>query len=96
MANTYDVGDLVRCSGAFTDADGNAQDPATVLVDVRAPSGTTTTYTYGVDAEVVKDDTGAYHIDVDVNAAGPWWYRFYATGSGQSADETYFTAETNF
>jgi len=93
VANVYQVGDLVRCTGTFTDADGNAQDPDAVLCQVLDPSKTLAEYEYGTDPELVKDSTGVYHVDVDVDAAGWWKYRFYATGTGQAADEERFRAE---
>jgi len=89
----FDKGDLVRCSGAFTDSDGTATDPAAVLFKVRNPNGSTTAYTYGVDDELVKDSTGNYHVDVNANVAGLWVYRFYSTGSGQAADEGRFRVD---
>ena len=86
----YDLGDLVRCSAAFTNSAGTALDPTAVIVKVKAPDGTVTTYTYGTDPEVVRDSAGNYHIDVDADASGTWYYRFHATGTGQSADEAAF------
>jgi uncharacterized protein YfaS (alpha-2-macroglobulin family) len=95
--NTYDLGDLVRCSGAFTNASDAAVDPDTVLFQFRTPSGDITTYTYGVDAELVRDSLGNYHVDVDANEVGEWWVRFYSTGSGQAADELSFeVSESRF
>lgn len=93
MANLYDVGDEVRCTGTFTDADGTAQDPTGVTFKFTDPSGNTTTYTYGTDAQLVKSATGVYYVDVNVDEAGRWWYRFAGTGTGQAADELYFIAE---
>ena len=95
MANHYHDGDLVRCTGTLSDSDGVAQDPAAVLFKFTTPSGTTTTYTYGTDAELVKSATGIYYVDVDGNAAGAWPYTFYATGSGQSAAEAFFHVEAS-
>jgi hypothetical protein len=93
MANTYDVGDEVRITGTFTDADGNAQDPTAVFFAFLAPSATSaTTYEYGTDAELVKDSTGVYYVDLDLDEAGLWRYRFYSTGTGQAADEGYLHA----
>lgn len=82
---SYSVGDLVRISSVWTNAAGSAVDPGTVLATYRNPAGTATTYTYGVDAELEKDSTGHYHVDINANAAGVWWYKFYSTGSGQAA-----------
>ena len=88
--NSYDKGDLVRCSGAFTDGSGNAQDPDVVIFKFTNPSGTTTTYTYSTDAQLVKDSTGNYHVDVDADETGLWRTRWEATGTGQAADESAF------
>lgn len=86
----YNQGDLVRIAGTFTTAAGNASDPAAVVAYYRDPAGTTTTLTYGTDAELVRDSTGVYHVDVDANQPGTWRYSFRGTGTGQAADESYF------
>jgi hypothetical protein len=90
----YDLGDLVKVSGAFTDADDVAQDPAAVYVQIKTPAGTVTSYQYGVDADVVKAGTGSYYINVDADEVGLWDYRWYSTGSGQAADEGQFRVGT--
>jgi hypothetical protein len=96
MAN-YDKGDLVRCSAAFTNSAGTAIDPTAVLFKVKDPSGNITSYTYVTDAELVKDSTGNYHVDVDADEVGKWYYRFYSTGTGQAAGDSDFTIlETQF
>lgn len=84
---TYDNGDLVRITGTFTNSAGTAVDPAAVYCQIMSPAGTITAYQYGVDVALVKSSTGVYYVDVDANAPGKWRYRFYATGTGQSADE---------
>ena len=77
---TYDKGDLVRCTGTFTNSDGDAVDPAAILFKVKDPSGNVTSYTYGVDDDLVKLTAGVYYVDVDADEVGEWWYRFYSTG----------------
>ena len=90
-ANTHDLGDLVRVSAEFSDvATETALDPDVVKLSVRAPGIATVTYTYGVDAEVVKDSTGNYHADLNASVAGTWYYRWFSTGEGQAADEKSF------
>lgn len=96
--NTYDLGDLVRCDTSdtpFTNTAGTVIDPAAVFFKVKDPNGTVTTYTYGVDAALVKSAVGTYYVDVNANVAGTWYYRFYSTGSGQAADENSFTVATS-
>ena len=90
---TYDVGDEVRCTGTFTDADGTVHNPTAVFFSFSAPSATSaTTYEYGTDVEVSRASTGVYYVDVDVDEEGKWRYRWYSTGTGQAADESYFHA----
>jgi uncharacterized protein YfaS (alpha-2-macroglobulin family) len=90
MITQYDVGDLVRVSGVVQDEDGTDIDPTTVMFKAKAPSGTVITYTYATDIALVKDSTGNYHVDVNANEAGTWYYRFYSTGTGQAAIEDHF------
>lgn len=94
MANTYDVGDLVRVTGTFTDSDGTAVDPTTVTVYHKDPSGNITEWVYLTDTDVVQDTNGTYYADIDIDESGRWYYRFKGTGSGQAAGETYFQVRT--
>jgi hypothetical protein len=87
---SYHVGDLVRISAAFTNAAGTAVDPTAVFAKYKDPSGNTTTLEYLVDAALVKDSTGNYHVDIDVDEVSRWRYRFYSTGTGQAANEGSF------
>jgi len=95
MANTYDTGDLVRVTGTFTTAAGVALDPTALYLKYKNPAGTVTTLTYGVDAAVVKDSTGVYHVDISATTAGVWMYRWYSTGTGQAAEEHWFTVNAS-
>jgi hypothetical protein len=90
MTNIYDIGDLVRLSGAFTDLTGEPQDPDVVSISVREPDGTITAYVYNTDPEVVKDSDGNYHLDINTATHGDWHYRWYSTGQGQAAGEGHF------
>lgn len=93
MTPLYVIGDLVRCRAVFRDPDnGDALiDPATIIFKAKAPSGTITTLTYGVDVGLVKESTGRYRADVSAATAGQWSYRFETTGTYQAAQEGTFT-----
>jgi hypothetical protein len=92
MANTYDIGDTVRCAYAFTDEDGTAVDPDVVIFRYKTASVAETSYTYGTDAEVVRDSAGNYHVDLTPDTAGIWYYRWEGdAGAASVADETFFT-----
>lgn len=90
MTNEYDRGDLVRCSGVFTNITGAAIDPSVVNISVKTPEGVISTRTFGTHAEVIKVSTGSYHLDVDANESGTWYFRWHSTGVGQSAAESAF------
>jgi hypothetical protein len=87
MANTYFPGNVIRLSTVFT-ASGVAVDPDTVSAYTRAPNGATVTYAY--PADITKDSTGNYHIDIAPTTAGRWVYRWEGTVSNAAAAENYF------
>lgn len=92
---SYSVGDLIRISGTFTNAAGVATDPTAVFAKYKDPSGNVTTLTYPTDAALVKDSTGVYHVDINADEWGWWYYRFYSTGTGQAANESRFEIESS-
>jgi hypothetical protein len=83
----YDIGDKVRSSVVFANSAGTSTDPTAVTFAWRIGDGTVTTYTNGVDAELVKDDTGDYHVDLTLATAGVYYVRWLGTGTVASADE---------
>lgn len=93
----YDVGDQVKLTATFTNASAVAADPTAVTVKTKTPAGVTTTYTYGVDNEVVKSATGIYYILLTLATAGLWYVRFAGTGAIVAAAETSIDVmESNF
>lgn len=93
---SFTRGDIARVSGTIA---GTANlDPGTVYAQVMAPGGSVTTYQYGVDAAVNKPAVGIYYIDVSLDIAGTWYYRFYSTGTGQAvaADQSLVVQESIF
>lgn len=90
--NTYDIGDVVRCQATFTNSAGTALDPTGLTFKFKTPAGVVTTYTYGVDGQLLRTTTGVYYVDLNVTIDGIWHYRFDGTGSGQGASENRFYA----
>lgn len=86
--NTYDIGDVVRLSSAFTQDDAPI-DPTTVSLKVMNADGTSNTYTYAA-GQLVKDSSGVYHYDIAPAARGTYRYRFFSTGIGTAAEEKWF------
>ena len=93
----YDIGDVVRVTAYFT-VDGVATDPSTgPICKYKDPSDVVVTKTHPGDAEVVKDATGRFHLDIEVDESGTWYYNWSGTGTAQGAEEGSFdVAETEF
>lgn len=95
MAGTYDVGDSVRCTAKFRDENNQLADPSVVIFRYRNPAGNITSYTFGVDVQLQRHSIGVYYIDVDIDSAGSWFYRFEATGTVKAASESKFTVRVS-
>lgn len=69
----------------FTDENDALSDPAVITVKVKAPGGTTTTWT-SPNAAITQDSTGIwlFQFPSALTAAGEYW--FYAVGSGGGTD----------
>lgn len=77
----YDIGDLKRIPGIFTDGDGNLADPSTVTFKITEPDGVTTSFIYLTDAELVRDSLGSYHVDWMCAKAGRHFVAWIGTGA---------------
>lgn len=63
-------------------------DPDALTLTIRTPAGVSTTYTYGVGGQVVRDSEGVYHSDVTFTEAGAWTYEWRSTAPTQVQGET--------
>lgn len=78
----HPVGDTITLAVQFTDADYADIDPTTVTFKLFSPDGTVkATYVYGTDAELEKDSTGDYHVEVTPDEPGRWTYHWITTGT---------------
>lgn len=77
-------GSAVRFRGRFQVSDVDT-DPSTVSIQVRDPSGTTSTYTYG-SATISKEATGIYYKDIVLDSEGVWKAYMVGTGLCRAAD----------
>lgn len=83
----YTKGQKVRVSAVFRNNSDVVADPSTITFKWQTPAGVDSDYVYGTDAELVKDSTGNYHVDLTLNEADTWVYRFESTGNPVAADE---------
>ena len=93
----YDIGDRVRLSVEVRDREAAPTDGVYPLVDpdvlvfkMLEPDAVTTTYTFGVDAELVHDGVGEFHVNWDTAQSGVHWSRFSASGNVGAAEELGF------
>lgn len=70
------IGEVGVVSLSAATPSGAPIDPASVLVKIKAPDGTVTTHAYGIDAEVVRDAAGKYHMHQEFSAVGKWAWRW--------------------
>jgi hypothetical protein len=86
------IGDMVRVSSNFVDTANTSTDPNTVVFKMKEPNNTVTTYTFGVNAQMVKESTGNYHVDWLVGASGFHVYNYRGNGVANAAEEASFMA----
>lgn len=86
----YDIGDKRRLTATFKDISSVLTDPTTVTFNMIDPAGVITTFVTGVDAEIVNDSTGVYHVDWTVLLKGIHKYEFVGVGSLIGAEASNF------
>lgn len=69
----------------FKDSSGNDVDPDTVTLRVLDPCGAETSYVYGTDSEITRDDAGDYTASITPDSEGRWNYRWQTTGTGTTS-----------
>lgn len=73
--NKYTPGETVRVRGTFRNELGALADPAGLTVRYRfvddngSTVGSETLLTYGIDAAVVRDSAGRFHVDIPTTLA---------------------------
>ena len=96
--DTYDIGDRVRLSIEVRDKETLGEpliDPDGLQFQMRAPDNTVTTWQYGQDDEVVRDDLGLYHVHWDAAQVGTHWSRFFVSGNVGGAEERGFKVRSS-
>ena len=93
----FNPGDIVRVSTTpgFKNIAGTLTDPTTVRLKWRR-FDTVTTWTYGVDSQVVRDSAGLYRADIPVTDAGTHYFRWEGTGAVIAAEESSFFVGSTF
>lgn len=95
QSKVFKRGQLLRAPAIFRKRDGTLFDPVAVTFRVKRPGSSpqVTELVYGVDADVVKNSVGNYHVLLEVDAAGTWHVRWEGSGPFQAADEISFNVK---
>ena len=80
---------------AFVTVDDVATDPTALTFRHKDPAGTLTAFVWGTDAELVRDSTGTFRVDLILADSGRHHYRWEATGSAHGAEEASFDVRTS-
>lgn len=82
----FALGEKVRARVTYTDPDtGALTDPSSVTAVLRTPSGTLTTYTYGVDAVLSKVSTGLYQLVITLAEVGTYKWKWTGSATDKAA-----------
>ena len=93
---TFAVGQGVEPNARITRR-RRAVDPVTVECHISDPDGTKTSYVYGTDDELVRDETGLYHLELTPESVGEWTFRWETTSPDTACrDRTFTVVETIF
>lgn len=93
----FDVGDTAELSAEFRVTRTNVlTDPAALTVTVKPPTGSNVIYTYGVDAQIVKDATGVYRCLIDCAMSGTYNVYWKGTGAAKAAKSVAFKVRPMF
>ena len=76
-------------------AAGVDTDPSTIVATTKKPDGTLSTYTYGTDTEITRQNEGDYTLRINANMPGRWRYRFVLTGTSNLAYEGSFNVQAS-
>lgn len=92
---TYELGNVIKVSGSFTDSNDEPVDPSQVSVSILTPGKSLLSYVYNQGQEVKKEGTGIYYIEINANITGDWYVRFFSSGSIISASEILFRVSSH-
>ncbi len=94
--DTFDIGDRLRLTVTFKDVDDAPSDPTEVTIQHRNSEAGSVTETYdGGAGLVVKDSTGVYHLDANLDKPGRWYWRAQGEDTPEAAGERSFTVRSS-
>lgn len=84
---SQDIGDITEVTFTIKRTSDDAlTDPTGLVVTIRTPSGTETSFTYGTSSELTKVSTGTYMLSYTPTESGIHSGRIQATGAAVAAE----------
>lgn len=90
MADTFDIGNVVRLTVTFTDTAGELIDPSAVQLNIRPYGGDISTYTW-LGGDIIRASLGVFYYDYTPSQPGLYYYRFIGTGALVAAGDSSFS-----
>lgn len=87
--SSFDIGNIIRLSVAFTDTSNAPVDPGVIQLNVRTAGGPVETFTYA-DNQIMRDGVGRYHYDYTPAVPGLYYYRFVGSEGATAAADSQF------
>lgn len=75
------IGSPIAFTANFQSAAASDVDPTTVTFWTCDAQGSTASYVYGTDDEVVRDNAGDYTATIIPDSPGRWFYKWITTGT---------------
>jgi hypothetical protein len=82
----FQIGQIPQLQVQWTDINSNPADPSAITIEIQAPDGTQTTYSYAT-GQIIRTGVGAYYYDLSVTEAGQYLYLWTATGTIAGAQQ---------
>ena len=94
---SYPLHSVIRLESRYTDDDGAFVDPDEVTFEYTTPAGTDAALTVS-GGGVERESAGIYYVDLDVQVAGLWRYRWKADGGIEVAsyDQSFFVRPSRY
>lgn len=88
--NLYDIGDVIRVRGTFTNSAGVGVDPSSLSLQYRRILADPLSYTTVDYTLVTRVAAGYFYYDLTPTEEGEWGYRWTGTGNNAAAAESRF------
>jgi len=84
----------IRIQSRIRDSNGDLVDPQTIRIELKKPGDENyTVYSVATNPGIIKESTGIYYIDFDLDQPGRWKYTWFTLGNPQTSFKSFFEVE---